>query len=267
MILSKKKHYLQVALNSSPKEARQIIADIPLDERIIIEAGTPLLKEYGAGIISMIRSAWAQRLGTSFQRGYSIPFSVALDASLRGGVNLSTKHYAESKRAFKQKQKTMPLEPYIVADFKCMDRGAREVDIAFEKGASAVTALGHAPLETLDAFVEKCEGYGIDAMIDMMNVDFPLGILRKMKKLPQVVILHRGVDEERFNREKELPLYEIQRIKSEYDILVAVAGGDTFGEVQRAVFNDVDIVVVWKSFYKSSAETSEIARKFLKEIR
>ena len=74
-------------------------------------------------------------------------------------------------------------------------------------------------------------------------------------------------DEEDFNPEKEIPFHEIQRIKSDYDIMISIAGGDTFREAQRAIFNDADIVVVWKSFYKSTAETAELAEKFLKEIR
>ena len=53
-------------------------------------------------------------------------------------------------------------------------------------------------------------------MIDMMNIDFPINVLRKLKQPPQVVILHRGVDEERDNREKMLPLHEIRRIKANY---------------------------------------------------
>jgi len=91
--------------------------------------------------------------------------------------------------------------------------------------------------------------------------------LRKLKNIPQVVILHRGVDEEYLNSEKEIPFHEIQRIKSNYDILIAIAGGDTFQEVQRALFNDADIVVVWKSFYSSTEDTAKLAEEFLREIR
>jgi len=49
--------------------------------------------------------------------------------------------------------------------------------------------------------------------------------------------------------------------------MIAIAGGDTFRDVQRAIFNDADIVVVWKSFYKSTSETAELAEQFLREIR
>lgn len=104
-------------------------------------------------------------------------------------------------------------------------------------------------------------------MIDMMNVEYPLSILRQLKKLPRVVILHRGVDEERFNKEKQIPFHEIRRIKGNYDILVSIAGGDTLKEAQRAIFNDADIVVVWKSFFQSSKDTADLAEQFLKEVK
>lgn len=249
MILNRKQRYLQIALNSDLREARTIINKIPLDSRIIIEAGTPLIKAYGSRAITVIQSYWTQRtVGTN--------------------LTFKTNTFIEIMKAIEKKQAPKKASPlYIVADMKCMDRGIREVDIAVRVGANAVTALGHAPIETLDAFVEKCTDNGIDSMIDMMNVDFPLNILRKLKNLPDVVMLHRGVDEESFNREKEIPFHEIQRIKAEYDIMIAVAGGDTFEQARRAIFNDADIVVVWKPFYKSSEDTASLAEQFLKEIR
>ena len=104
-------------------------------------------------------------------------------------------------------------------------------------------------------------------MIDMMNVSFPISILRELKKPPNVVVLHRGVDEEEFNKEKMLPLHEIRRVKSGYDMLIAVAGGDTVRDVQRAMFNDADIAVVWKNFYQGGADTGKLAERFLEQIK
>ena len=251
-MLDKKQCYLQIALNNTLEEAQSIIRQIPLDKRIIIEAGTPLLKMYGVKGIRTIRNLWAQRF---------------LDLS---SVNLEIIRPWWLELLIKEKKKeqaVLPFEPYIVADLKCMDRGTREVEIAKYGGANAVTALGHAPIETLDAFIQRCEEYGLDSMIDMMNVEFPLGILRKLKKPPAVVILHRGVDEENFNKEKEIPFHEIQRIKGSYDIIVAVAGGDTFRDVQQAIFNDAEIVIVWKSFFNSNENTAKLAERFLKEFR
>jgi len=237
-MLDKKQKYLQIALNSTLEEAKAIISQIPLDKRIILEAGTPLIKTYGLNAIRMIRNWWEERiLGPSFQ----------------------------TQRILQNSTKV--FTPYVVADLKCMDRGAREVAIAKAGGASGAVVLGQAPIETINSFIEECEKYGLDSMIDMMNVKYSLEILRQLKKLPNVVILHRGVDEEAFNPESEIPYHEIQRIKENYDILVAIAGGDTIQEVQRAIFNDADIVVVWKSFYQSTAETAKLAEEFLKEIR
>ncbi len=156
---------------------------------------------------------------------------------------------------------------YIVADSKCVDLAFREVRAMFKAGANAVTCLGVAPVETIDRFIEECKRYNLDSMVDMMNVENPVEILKNLKNIPDVVIIHRGVDETEFSKEKEIPFYQINQIKDNFDVLVSIAGGDTIEEIQKAVFNDADIVVVWKDFYKSTQNTTELAAKFLKEIR
>lgn len=255
-MLDHKKKYLQIALNSTLSEARGIINQIPFDPRILIEVGTPMIKRYGEQGIATIRSYVSQRA-----------WGVSLSSTTAQVKTVFDLFKLVKQKGVVKKAPSVSFEPYIVADAKAMDRGMTEVEIAKGGGANAVTALGTAPVETLDAFIEACEKVGLDAMIDMMNVEFPLGILRKLKKPPAVVILHRGVDETEFNKEKMLPYHEINRIKGQYNILVAVAGGDTIREVQRAIFNNVDIVVVWKAFYQSTAETAQLAQDFLKEIR
>lgn len=160
-----------------------------------------------------------------------------------------------------------PAGTYIVADNKCADLAAREVEMMANAGANAATCLGVSPIETIDSFIEECQKFNIDSMIDMMNVESALTVLKKLKKLPDVVMLHRGVDETEFSKEKQIPYYQIKQIKGNYDVLVAVAGGDTIREVQRAIFNDADIVVVWKNFYQASEETAQLAESFLKEIK
>jgi bifunctional enzyme Fae/Hps len=154
---------------------------------------------------------------------------------------------------------------YIVADLKAMDRGATEVSLAAQAGASAATCLGLAPIETIDEFIKNCSEAGIDSMIDMMNIKFPFEVLQKLKKIPNIVVLHRGVDENVNNREKTLPLDQIRRIKGTYNnILISVAGGETTREVMRTFFNDSDIAVVWRSFYENPQNTTKLAEDFLK---
>jgi bifunctional enzyme Fae/Hps len=217
MILNKRQKYLQVALNSTISDAMRVVHSLPMNERVIIEAGTPFIKRYGLQGIRDIRSMWAARW------------------------------WGQSS------------VPYIVADLKTMDRGNTEVVMAKEAGASAAVALGQAPLETLNSFIESCTRLGIDSMVDMMNIEAPVKVLRRLKKLPDVVILHRGVDEEDFNRDKPVPFIQINKIRSSYDVMISIAGGDTIREVKRAIFNDADIVVVWRDL--------SLVAEFLKEIK
>jgi 3-keto-L-gulonate-6-phosphate decarboxylase len=148
-----------------------------------------------------------------------------------------------------------------------MDRGETEATLAKESGASGAIALGDAPVETLNSFIKTCSALEIDSMVDMMNVDQPVKILRKLTKLPDVVILHRGVDEEIFNRNKPIPYIQINKIRSTYNVLISIGGGDTIREVQRAVFNGANIVLVWKEFYQPTSETARLAQDFLETIQ
>lgn len=223
-MLDRKKRYLQIALNSTPEEGEEIISQLPPSDRIIIEAGTPLIKAYGIEGIRRLKDAWQFQTGDDF-------------------------------------------ESYIVADTKCMDRGKTEVQIAKDGGASAATVLGSATLETVNYFIASCQDSGLDSMVDMIGVEQPFKILRKFRKMPTVIILHRGVDEEAFDKNKPIPYLQINKIRSSFNTLISIAGGDTIREVQRAIFNDANIVVVWKNFYNPAANTGQLAEEFLQEIK
>lgn len=264
--LNPKKRYLQIAFNSTLEEARGIINSLPLSDQIIIEVGTPLIKRYGEYGIQKIRQWYEQHIGGQYLMPDLSMAKSPLDA-LISLIFQSARPEIRSKKQTSKNTQQNEIFPYIVADLKTMDRGSAEVEIAARAGASAAIALGTAPIDTLNSFIEQCEAYGIDAMIDMMNVEYPLSVLRSLKKVPPVVILHRGVDEEKFNREKQIPLHEIRRIKGAYNIMISVAGGDTPREVQRSIFNDADIVVVWKSVFQKTNETISLVEEFLKEIK
>lgn len=222
-MLNRKSKYLQIAFNRTLLEVENMISLLPASPKIIIEAGTPLIKQYGNRGISLLSQWWAEKIQES---------------------------------------------PYIIADLKCMDRGGREVEEVSRSGASAATCLGLAPIETINEFIRECENFKIDSMIDMMNIQFPFEILQKLKKLPNIVVLHRGVDENEQNKEKTIPLDQIHRIKGTYNnVLISVAGGETPRDVIRTFFNDSDIAVIWKSFYNSPEDTAKLAQDFLKLIK
>jgi len=221
MNLNRRKKYLQIAFNRSLDEVEVMVSLLPPFDQIIVEAGTPFIKEYGSqGIASLVRW-WNFRLGKP---------------------------------------------GYVVADLKCMDRGATEVTMVANAGASAATCLGLAPVETISEFVANCKTAGIDSMVDMVNVDFPFEILQKIYPLPDVVVLHRGVDEGDFG-ERMIPYHNIQRIKGAYDVMVSVAGGENLKEANRTFFNGADIAVVWRQFFDNPSDVNNLAQTFLSSIK
>ena len=263
-ILDPKKSYLQVALNSTLDEAQRIIAALPRSERIIVEAGTPLIKQYGEFGIAQITRWYADHLAGN-DAEMAPPISV--NSPFTQFVATLATAATQSKLKTTAAESVGVVRPYVVADLKTMDRAETEVKMAARAGARAAIALGLAPIETLNTFIEACEANGMDAMIDMMNVEYPLAVLQKLKKIPPVIIIHRGVDEERLNKEKMIPLHEIRRIKGMYDVMISIAGGDSIREVQRAAFNDADIVVIWKSVFERSEDTAALVGEFLAEVK
>ncbi len=220
-MLEAKVRYLQIAFNVDIANAERMIAHVPRDRRILIEAGTPFIKRYGVDGIARLAKLWSG---------------------------------------------------YIVADIKIADGASEEVAMAKYAGASAATALGNAPTETLNIFVKACEKFGLDSMIDMIHVDRPLKVIRPLAKPPRVVILHRGRDEET-TRGKVIQYKHITKIKSKYDVLISAAGGVDLKEAQSAAFNGADIVVVnvvpvgvpWKGITPRE-DIAALAYQFLRSI-
>ena len=131
----------------------------------------------------------------------------------------------------------------ICADLKINDGAYGEVLMAKDAGATSVTAMGNSSKETLQIFVDSCKKLGIISVIDMMNNQNPLKTLWKSNVVPAVVFIHRGRDEENAFG-KILQYKDVAKIKGKWDIEVGVAGGIDERELQSAIFNSADIVVV-----------------------
>jgi bifunctional enzyme Fae/Hps len=161
---------------------------------------------------------------------------------------------------------------HIVADMKIADGAVNEVAMARNAGADAVTVLGGSPTETLDIFVEECEKLGVISMVDMLGVKDPLKALLPMKHRPEVIILHKGRDEEN-TRGKAIEYRHVNRIRSKYSSSISAAGGVGLREARSAIFNGANIVVVnlvrpgdpWEGI-STDEDIAGIARKFLETI-
>lgn len=131
----------------------------------------------------------------------------------------------------------------ICADMKIVDGAYEEVAMAKRAGATSVTAIGNASHETLKIFVEACREYKIDSIIDMIGNPNPLKTLWKAQVVPDMVYIHRGRDEEN-SFGKIIQYKDIAKLKGKYELQTGAAGGIDKKELQSAIFNSADIVVV-----------------------
>jgi bifunctional enzyme Fae/Hps len=153
-------------------------------------------------------------------------------------------------------------DKFIIADLKTLDVGKVEVDIAYEDTADAVVAAGLAPPETLDATVQEAKRLGIYAVIDMLNVEDVLGKLKSIKDFPDIVILHRGIDQE---SGRSCGLERIKMIRQAFPnkkFLIAVAGGIVPETAKEALEQGADILIVGR-YVTQSKDIERSVRDFL----
>jgi bifunctional enzyme Fae/Hps len=153
-------------------------------------------------------------------------------------------------------------DTFMVADLKTLDVGKVEADIAYEDTADAVVAAGLAPPETLDAFVHEAKRLGIYAVIDMLNVEDVLEKLRSLKDFPDIVILHRGIDQE---SGRTCGLERIKMMRHAFPnkkFLIAVAGGIVPETAKEALEQGADILVVGR-YVTQSKDIERAVRDFL----
>jgi bifunctional enzyme Fae/Hps len=153
-------------------------------------------------------------------------------------------------------------DSFMVADLKTLDVGKVEADIAYEDTADAVVAAGLAPPETLDAFVHEAKRLGIYAVIDMLNVEDVLEKLQSLKEFPDIVILHRGIDQE---SGRTSGLERIQMMRKAFPnkkFLIAVAGGIVPETAKEALAQGADILVVGR-YVTQSKDIERAVRDFL----
>jgi len=220
-MLDNKSRYLQIAFNYDIRMVKRLLPRIPLNGRILIEAGTPYIKREGMAGIRYIRRLW---------RGL------------------------------------------IVADIKVADGALGEVQMVRAAGANAVTVLGNAPRETINLLLEACSNYGLISMIDMIGVEDPLNVIRRLRKPPDVIVLHLGRDEES-TRGKLIQYRHVNRVRSKFPVLISAAGGVDVKQARSAIFNGANIVVanivqsggIWRGI-SAATDIGEMAQQFLDTI-
>jgi bifunctional enzyme Fae/Hps len=103
---------------------------------------------------------------------------------------------------------------------------------------------------------------GIYGAVDMLNVQDPIRKLRRMKNFPDIVILHRGIDQE---TGRTLGLDTIKKLRQTFDnkkFLIAVAGGILPETAKEALRKGADILIVGR-YITQSKDTERAIREFL----
>lgn len=156
---------------------------------------------------------------------------------------------------------------FVVLDLKTLDTGNLEVRLAADSTADAVVISGLAPKKTLELAIREAIKTGIYSVIDMLNVPDALAVLRSLSALPDVVEMHRAIDQEAEKHNWEV-IGEIKELAAGSDrkILVAVAGGIRVDTVASALKSGADIVVTGRAI-TGSKDVKDAAEQFLAELK
>ncbi len=207
--------YLQVALDIPDLEQMlKVVKQLPRSDHLIIEAGTPLIKRYGIGVVQKIRE-----------------------------INPNV---------------------FVVADLKTLDTGNLEVRIAADEGADAVVVSGLATHATLEKAIAEAKKTGLNAVIDMLNVEDPISLLKSLPIKPDIVELHRAIDTESRAAKHKWIIVDIKKVSDK--MLVAVAGGIKADNAKDAINAGADILIVGRAI-TNAKDVEGTARQFLKLLK
>lgn len=152
---------------------------------------------------------------------------------------------------------------FIVADLKTLDTGNLESRIVANASGDAVVISGLAPVKTIEKAIIEAKKTGIYSVIDMLNVKDPIDVLSQLSVKPNVVEIHRAIDNESTENEDWII---VKDIKNKFKgILVGVAGGIRPENVQKALDSGADILIVGRGITASKDIKGE-TRKFLKSL-
>jgi len=155
---------------------------------------------------------------------------------------------------------------FIILDLKTLDTGNLEVRLAADSTADAVVISGLAPKKTIELSINEARKTGIYSIIDMLNVDDPLAVLKGLDVKPDVVELHRAIDMEKSAHAwQNIP--DIKALAEEgRRLLVAVAGGIRTDTEGAALAAGADILVVGRAITRSR-DIRDMTEQFLTGLK
>jgi len=161
-----------------------------------------------------------------------------------------------------QKIHSLRPESVVIADMKTLDVGNVEARMAGDATADVIGFSGLAPIKTIEKFIEECKKIGALSLMDTLNMQNPVDVLRKLKTKPDIVELHRAIDAE----DEEHAWGNIKEIREVCGkVLIAVAGGIRLNNVEAALKAGADIIVVGRAI-TAAKDVTGAARAFLQKM-
>jgi bifunctional enzyme Fae/Hps len=155
-------------------------------------------------------------------------------------------------------------DAFVIADLKTLDVGRLEARLAYEESADGAVVSGLAPRQTVEEFLRESESLHMWSIIDMMAVYDPLKVLKSIDILPDIVILHRGIDEEA-QRTLSLPLIKVLKKKVDRHLLVGIAGGIDFSAAETALSSGADVLIIGR-YVTASRDPGKVTKELLSLI-
>lgn len=155
---------------------------------------------------------------------------------------------------------------FVILDLKTLDTGNLEVRLAADSTADAVVISGLAPKKTLELSINEARKTGIYSIIDMLNVNDPMLVLKDLAVLPDVVELHRAIDNENSSHAWQNISKIKDLAKQDRKLLVAVAGGIRVDTVGQALAAGADVMVVGRAITRSK-DIRDTAEQFLAGLK
>lgn len=148
----------------------------------------------------------------------------------------------------------------LVADFKIMDAGEHEADIAFEAGADVVTVLACAEDQTIHGCLTSARRYGGRVMADLISA--PIDRFSELDALGlHEVCVHTGVDRQDLD---ENPLTFLKEVGEYTRTPLAVAGGINLDSLVPILDAKPSIVIVGSAI--ATAEEPESVARSMADI-
>jgi bifunctional enzyme Fae/Hps len=161
-----------------------------------------------------------------------------------------------------QKIHSLRPESVVIADMKTLDVGNVEARMAGDATADVIGFSGLAPIKTIEKFIEECKKIGALSLMDTINVQNPVDVLRKLKVKPDIVEIHRAIDVE----DEAYAWGNIREIREVCGkVLIAVAGGIRLNNVEAALKAGADIIVVGRAI-TAAKDVTGAARAFLQKM-